>query len=85
MAIPRMRTAAKVLEEIKKLDPDTELSLHYVRMMIRDEVVPVFCIGNKKLVNVDDVITYLETGVPVPAKEPAPDGGIGCGKIRRVV
>ena len=81
MAIPRMRTAARVLEEIKKLDPETELSLHYVRQMIHDEMVPVLCVGNKKLVNVDDVITYLETGVPVTPK-PVPDRS---GSIRRVV
>lgn len=81
MAIPRMRTAARVLEEIKKLDPETELSLHYVRQMIQSEVVPVLCVGNKKLVNVDDVITYLETGVPVTPKS-VPERS---GTIRRVV
>ena len=84
MAIPRMRTAPKVLEEIKKLDPDTELSLHYVRQMIKDEVVPVLSIGCKKLVNVDDVITYLETGIPVSPKD-ADERCMRSGSIRRVV
>lgn len=80
MAIPRMRTAAKVLEEIKKLDPETELSLHYVKMMIHNEVVPVLHVGNKKLVNVDDVIAYLQGGIPQkPKQETAVPG------IRRVV
>ena len=32
MAIPRMRTAEKVLEEIKREDPETEVTLHYIRM-----------------------------------------------------
>lgn len=30
MGIPRMRIAADVLAEIKALDPDTRITLHYI-------------------------------------------------------
>ena len=41
MATPRMRTAERVLEIIKAEDPDTEVTLYYLRQMIRAEAVPV--------------------------------------------
>ena len=31
MTTPRMRTAERVLEEIKAADPDTEVTLYYIR------------------------------------------------------
>ena len=34
MGIPRMRIAADVLAEIKALDPDTRITLHYIRSII---------------------------------------------------
>lgn len=84
MAIARMRTAKQVVDEIRKLDPDTALSFNFVRQMIHDEVVPVLCIGRKKLVNLDDVIEYLETGI-AKNSQPAADAARERGVIRRVV
>ena len=76
MAIPRMRTAPGVLEAIREEDPETELTEHYIRYLIRAELVPVLKVGKKKLVSVDDVMEYLSksAGAPVPA--PAPTGEI---------
>ena len=34
MAMPRMRTAAQVLAEIKKVDPDTCVTLSYIKRVI---------------------------------------------------
>lgn len=62
MAIPRMRTAERVLDEIKALDPETEMTLHHVRQLIREEAVPVVRCGRKKLVNVDAVLELLAGG-----------------------
>ena len=41
MGIPRMRIATDVLAEIKALDPDTRITLHYIRSIINQGKVPV--------------------------------------------
>lgn len=70
MSIPRMRTAAKVLEEIRADDPNSEISLNYIRRIIRIGAVPVVECGRKKLVNVDDVLSLLASGYTLPEPEP---------------
>ena len=66
----RMRTAARVLEIIKEQDPDTEVTLHYLRRLIHSGKVPVTPVGRKKLVDADAVIAYIATGQTV-AVEPS--------------
>lgn len=78
MALPRMRTAAGVLDEIKAEDPGTEITLHYIRQIIVANKVPVVNVGRKKLVDVDAVIAYLAEGTPAEEDTPA------VGKIRKV-
>lgn len=75
MSLPRMRTATGVMVAIKEHDPDTEVTLHYVRYIINAGLVPVVHVGRKKLVDVDAVIAYLSSGAPMD--EP--------GIVRRVV
>lgn len=60
--IPRMRTAKGVLEVIKAQDPNTEVTLYYIRNIINSGQVPVTEVGVKKLVNVDQVIDYIASG-----------------------
>lgn len=84
MAIPRMRTAERVLEEIKAADPNTEVTLYYIRALIRAEAVPVVCCGRKKLVNVDSVMELLARGYTLPEPDPAPPAPQTVGGIRRV-
>lgn len=81
MAIPRMRTAEKALELIKAEDPDTEVSMYYIRKIIKAGAVPVATCGRRILVNVDALIELLANGYDLPA-EPAPRE---VGRIRRVV
>ena len=83
MAVPRMRTAEKVLEEIKAADPNTEVTLYYIRALIRAEAVPVVSCGRKKLVNVDSVMELLARGYTLPESNPAPSPQT-VGGIRRV-
>lgn len=78
MALPRMRTAAGVLAEIKAEDPATELTLHYVRYLINTNKVPVVPVGRKKLVDVDAVVAFLAEGITATGDKPA------AGQIRRV-
>lgn len=78
MSLPRMRTAAGVLAEIKAQDPDSEVSLNYIRHIIHTNQVPVVPVGRKKLVDVDAVIEHLKGGTTAQKESPA------TGRIRPV-
>lgn len=74
--IPRMRTAAKVVSEIKALDPDSEITEYWVRQLIKSGTIPVVRAGCKALVNLDDVVELLSAGVTLMKPEPCTAGGI---------
>ena len=65
----RMRTAPGVLEALKAEDPETEVTLHFIRYLIRAELVPVVHVGRKKLAAVEDVQAYLAAPT-IQAPEP---------------
>lgn len=60
MATPRMRTAPGALQIIKEQDPGTEVTLHYLRRLIKTGAIPSVPVGRKKLVNVDKLIEFLK-------------------------
>lgn len=70
--IPRMRTAPGALEIIKAQDPETAVTEHYIRRLIRTGAIPHVDVGRKKLVNVDQLLRYLEREVPQPEREARP-------------
>ncbi len=74
--IPRMRTAPKIVAEIKALDPDTEITEYYVRQLVKEGTVPVVWAGNKALINLNDVLNLLRTGTAQPQAAAATVGGI---------
>ena len=78
--MPRMRTAAKVHEIIRAQDPDSEVTLHYIRQLIATEAVPVTHVGRKKLVDADQVFAYIAAGNPPSTTAPVPE----YGQLRRV-
>lgn len=78
-SIPRMRTAAKIVAEIKALDPDTEVTEFYIRQLAKEGTVPVVWAGRKALINLDDVLDLMRLGT-APAKAEAP----AVGGIRRI-
>lgn len=57
---PRMRTAEGALAIIKEQDPDTAVTLRYIRRLIAEGTIPHVPVGRKKLVNVDGLLAYLE-------------------------
>ncbi len=61
--IARMRTAEGALAIIRELDPDTAVTLRYIRRLISTGAVPCCPVGRKKLVNVDLLMDYLAQGV----------------------
>lgn len=78
--IPRMRTAPKIVAEIKALDPETDVSEYWVRRIAKSGAVPVIWAGNKCLINLDDVLDLLTAGMEKPKAAPAPT----IGGIRRI-
>lgn len=76
MAIPRMRTAANIVAEIKALDPETEVTEYWVRQLTKSGVVPVVWAGRKALVNLDEVLALLSVGTAQKPSEPDTVGGI---------
>ena len=64
--IPRMRTAAKIVAEIKALDPDTEVTEFHIRKLAKDGTVPVVWAGRKALINLDDVLELMRLGTARP-------------------
>lgn len=79
--MPRMRTAAKAHELILEQDPESEITLHYIRQLIATGAIPVVHVGRKKLVDVDQLIAYLAAGTDGP---PTTDTAVGYGKLRRI-
>ena len=58
----RMRFAAQAVREIRQLDPNSQISVRFVRNLIATGAVPsvpVGC-GNRRLVNLDALLDYLE-------------------------
>lgn len=78
--IPRMRTAAKIVAEIKALDPDTEVTEFHIRKLAKSGVVPVVWAGRKALINLDDVLDLMRLGTARPTEETPP----AVGGIRRI-
>ncbi len=80
--IPRMRTAAKIVAELKALDPDTEVTEFYIRQLAKEGAVPVVWAGRKALINLNDVLDLMRMGTaPAKAEEPT-IGGIRCISVR---
>ena len=76
-SIPRMRTATKLVAEIKALDPDTEMTEFHIRQLAKDGAVSVVWAGRTALINLDDVLDRMRLGTARPTKEEAPaEGGI---------
>ena len=73
----RMRYPAQALELIKQEDPDTCVTLNYIRSLAASGAVPVVRIGRRQLINADKLIEYLASG---NAQEQTPT----TGTVRRV-
>ncbi len=78
--IPRMRTAAKIVEEVKRIDPETDLTESCVRRLTKQGAFPVVWAGSKALINLDDVLELLRLGTARPAEVTVP----AVGGIRRI-
>ncbi|MBR6313406.1 MAG: DNA-binding protein [Clostridia bacterium] len=53
MEIPRMRTIPEAFRELKAADPNTAYTLRAFRAAVNRGEIPVVCVGNKRLINLD--------------------------------
>ena len=58
----RTRTIDSAFEELKKIDPNTAVSKHYIRQLIISNKIPYRKAGNKYLFDFDRLVEYLEGG-----------------------
>ena len=61
-SVVRMRFPAEALAELKKIDPDTPVSLSFIRRLVKTGAVPSVPVdtGKRRLVNFDALVAYLE-------------------------
>lgn len=62
MYIPRIRRINDVLTEIKKQDPETDLTWKLVKRLIKDKRLTAMKFGNSWLNNLDEFYGYFRAG-----------------------
>ena len=62
MSIVRMRFPQQALEELRRIDPETPVSLSFIRRLVKTGAVPSVPVGagKRRLVNFDALCAYLE-------------------------
>ncbi len=56
----RIRTIEKAFDEIKRIDPDTCITKHFIKNLIINGDIPYRKTGNRFLIDVDEVIRYAQ-------------------------
>ena len=59
MNTPKIRTIQQCLNEIKTIDPNTAVTENFIRTLCKTSQVKHFKSGTKYLVNLDDLLSYL--------------------------
>ena len=57
--MPRLRTLPQAMEEIKKADPDTAMTMRALRRMVNTGELPTIHIESKRLINMALLFDYL--------------------------
>lgn len=61
MALAKMRTVQQVYDQIHKEDPESSVSLWYIRSLVKQGKIPVVKTGRKFLINYDKFMDYLNS------------------------
>jgi hypothetical protein len=65
----RMRLLKNCLPEIKKQDPGTCVTMHFIReLAIQGKISSVYA-GSRRLINIDSLLDYLSQGEPVEPEQ----------------
>lgn len=70
----RMRFAAQALDDLRKLDPETPVTLRFIKQLMRTGAIPSVPVGNgnRRLLNFDALVAYLENPPAEPVQQAAP-------------
>lgn len=60
--MPRMRLIKDAFEQLKKEDPETDITIYALRTIVISGVVPTVRLGRKLLINYDSLLDYLSFG-----------------------
>lgn len=61
ISMPRMRTVPMAYKEIKRIDPNTSLTLRALRRMLNNNEIPYVKVGAKRLVDLDLIFDILSS------------------------
>ena len=61
----QIRTIENAAKEIKALDPNTAINAYRIRQMVNENLIPYTPVGNRKLINMEDVWYYFKNPTPV--------------------
>ena len=58
MEIEKYRTINSAYSEIKKQDPESEISINGIKTGIRQGLIPSITIGNKVVVSIENILRF---------------------------
>lgn len=58
----RMRLISDVFKQLKKDDPDTNITMYALRTIVKSGKVSTIQLGRKTLINYDSLLDYLHNG-----------------------
>ena len=61
----RMRYAHEALEELRRADPNTAVTLNFIRTLIRKGIIPSTPLGRGHMINMDHLEAYLANPTPI--------------------
>jgi len=56
----RLRTVDQIMVELNQLDPGSNISKHFVRTLAVSHAIPVVYVGNRRLIDLDGLLSYLQ-------------------------
>lgn len=75
--MPRMRLVKDAYEQLRKDDPDTNITMYALRTIVKSGVIPTVKLGRKTLVNYDSLLEFFRNGDDVKSQP--------IGTIRKVI
>lgn len=62
--VVKMRTIRQCAKYFKEVDPETAVTEHALRIMVKEGAIPIFKTGNRHLINLDKLIDYFNCELP---------------------
>lgn len=63
----RMRTLPQAAEYLRQVDPESALTFSALRRLVLAGAIPHVAVGSKRLVALEDIEQFLETGTVSPS------------------